>query len=133
MSCIFNPSTLERIYLKLESSWGTIPNSSGAATLAGSNYCRHISADMNPNIHISTRQDKTGTYSYPTGIPGRERGDFKLSMSLAGNGAAGVVPDSDPLLQSLMGQAATIVASTSCAYSLSNAVPTLDIWSFRTD
>lgn len=133
MSCTYILDQKERVYLKTESSWGVIPNTTGTATLSGSNYCRAISCDLNPTLDIYTRQDKTGNLSYPTGTPGRERGDWKLKMSLAGNGSAGVVPDMDPILSCLMGQAATVVASTSCTYSLSDNVNSLDIWSFRTD
>lgn len=53
-------------------------------------------------------------------------------MSMAGNGAAGVVPDCNPLLISAFGGDPVVTASTKVNYSLSSvAVPSLTLWSFR--
>jgi hypothetical protein len=133
MSCTYIFSRNERLYVQLESAWGTVPNASGVASVAGSNYCRHISFAPDPSIAIYTRADKTGTRSQPQGTAGMETAQWKAPMSLAGNGAAGVKPDMDPFLQALFGRAPTIVSSTSVTYSLSDLIPSLSIWSFRTD
>jgi hypothetical protein len=135
MACTYVFDRNERMYLQVEGSaaWGTVLNTSGTATVAGSNYCRHISLELNPNQTIATRRDKTGTRSIPQGTASREDGNWKCQLSLAGNGAAGVKPDADPFLQAIFGKAPTIVATTSVTYSLADSIPSLDIWSFRTD
>jgi hypothetical protein len=133
MSCTYVLTQDERLYVQVETTWGVVPNTAGVASVAGSNCCRAISLELNPNRTVLTRQDKTGTRSMPPGSPGREDGSWKAKMSLAGNGTGGIKPDMDPFLQSIFGQAPTTVASTSVSYALSDNIPSLSIWSFRTD
>lgn len=133
MSCTYVFSRNNRTYPQIESVWGTVPNTTGTATVAGSNYCRDIQMELNPVLTIATRRDKTGTRSVPQGTASKESGTFKGSLSLAANGAAGVKPDADPYLQAIFGKAPTIVATTSVTYSLSDSIPSLSIWDFRTD
>ncbi|CAB4130900.1 hypothetical protein UFOVP130_43 [uncultured Caudovirales phage] len=128
----FSFSRNERIYLQVESVFGTIPNSTGTATVAGSNCCRHVKAMLKPDVALLKRPDKTGTRTRPPGVAGRKTGSWSMDLSLAGNGTAGVVPDIDPVLQALFGNAATISAGVSATYSLSDAVKSFVLWSFRT-
>ena len=121
----------ERLYLQKESTFGTIPNTTGTATLAGSNACRHVKAMLKPDVAILKRPDKTGTRSTSVGVPGRKTGTWSAEMSLVANGTAGVVPDCDPILYALFGQAASISSGVSCTYSLTDAVTSFDMWLFR--
>jgi hypothetical protein len=127
----FALSRLERLYLQLESTFGTIPNSSGTATLAGSNACRLVKGTFMPQVALIKRPDKTGTRSQLVGVLGRKYASWTIDMSLAPNGAAGVAPDCDPLLQGVFGQAPTVVSSTSVTYNLADTIPSLSMWSFR--
>jgi len=127
----FALSRLERLYTQVESTFGTIPNSTGTATVAASNACRLIKFDVANKAALIERPDKTGTRSKMVGVLGRKHATWSAEMSLAPNGVAGVVPDCDPLLQAIFGQASTIVADTSCTYSLVDAIKSLSMWSFR--
>jgi len=120
----FSLSRNERIFLQIQSAFGTIPNTSGTATVAGANACRFIKAGLNPAVVLLTRPDKTGVRTPTQGIAGRKNGSWAVEMSLAANGAAGVKPDCDPILQALIGQAATIGSGTIPAITgASNATP----------
>jgi hypothetical protein len=122
----------QRIYVQKESSWGVIPNSSGAATVGNTDACRHTEAEMNGAQEMIERPDKTGNLSRTIGVGGRRNSNWRVAMSLAGSGAAGTKPDMDPFLEALFGQAGNVVASTSVTYSLADAHPSLSIWDFRT-
>jgi hypothetical protein len=130
----YSISRQERVYLQMETAFGTIPNAAGVASVGNNNCSRFIKADLGTKVALYPRPDKTGTRSQVVGLLGRQQATWSLSQSLAGNGAAGVVPDCDPVLQCLFGQAATIVGATSCTYNLAdpNTIPSFDLWSFRT-
>ena len=70
----FSYSANARIYLQKETTFGTIPNTSGTATLAGSNACRHISCKLTPNVALLVRPDKTGSRTKSQGAAGRKIG-----------------------------------------------------------
>ena len=140
-------SRLERIYLQVMSQYGTIPNTSGTATLAASNACRFIKCALDPDVAVIPRQDKTGTRSRTAGQAGRKFGKWSLEMSLAPNGVAGTKPDCDPVLQGLFGQAGQVTTATSgngfptgtdvtdgasaVKYALSDSIVPFALWSFR--
>jgi hypothetical protein len=130
----YSISRQERVYLQVESAFGTVPNTTGTATLAGSNACRHVQAGLVPGVANYPRPDKTGTRSQVVGLLGRKSATWNLSQSLAGSGAAGTAPDCGPILQCLFGQAPTVVSSTSVTYNLTDpaTIPSLNLWSFRT-
>jgi hypothetical protein len=109
-----------------------IPNASGTASLTGSNCCRHTKITLTPDVALLTRRDKTGTRSITAGVAGRKSGKWSVEMDLAANGAAGTVPDCDPILQAIFGQAATVSAGVSVTYSLSDVIKSFTAWSFRT-
>jgi len=122
----------ERIYLQKETTFGVIPNTSGTASVSGSNCCRHIKASLTPEVALLVRPDKTGSRTATAGVAGRKTGKWSLEMSLAANGAPGVVPDCDPLLVALFGAEATVSAGTSVTYNLADAVKSFTLWRFRT-
>lgn len=122
----------ERVYLQLESSFGTIPNSSGSATVANGDACRFISSQLDFDPELLQRPDKTGSLGQTAGIAGRGIGNWSLSMSLAGSGTAGTAPDCDAILQCAFGKAAAVSAGTSVTYALDDNGYSFSLWSFRT-
>ena len=122
----------ERVYLQKETAFGTIPNTGGTASVSGSNACRHVKTSLVPDVALLVRPDKTGSRTQTVGVAGRKLGKWSLDMSLAANGAAGVVPDCDPLLVALFGADATISTGVSVSYALADVVKSLCLWRFRT-
>ena len=128
----FSFSRNERIYLQTETTFGVIPNTGGTATLSGADACRHIRASLVPEVELLVRPDKTGTRTATPGVAGRRSGRWSVEMSLAASGTAGVVPDCDPILVALFGQAATIQSGVSVTYNLADTVRSFTLWRFRT-
>lgn len=111
----FSNSKSGRIYLATQSSL------TAAATLSGSNCCRHTKVSLTPSNPRSPRNDKTGTLSRTPGVGGYRKCDVSVSMDLAANGTTGAAPpDCDPLLQSLFGQASTVNTGVSVVYNLAD-------------
>jgi hypothetical protein len=108
----YSLSRNERLYLQMQTAFGTIPNTSGAATVAGSNNCKFQKMTLKNDISVITRPDKTGFRTSPLGSQGRGGGSWTIDMTFAANGTQGTVPDSDPILQSLFGGASTTFTST---------------------
>lgn len=128
----FANSRNERLYLQLESAFGTINNSSGTATVANGDACRHINASFNFDPELLDRPDKTGSLGKTAGIRGRGAGQWSISQSLAGSGTAGTAPDCDPILQCGFGKAAAISGGVSTTYALDDNAYSFTAWSFRT-
>lgn len=116
----------QRVYLAVETTFGT------AATVTGANNCLITKAVFKPNVDTLESQSKTGTRTTFTGVGGRRHGTFSIEMELRANGAAGVVPDCDPLLQALFGQAGVVVATTSVTYSLNDNIVSFTAYNYRT-
>jgi hypothetical protein len=143
----FSLSRLERIYLQVQSAYGTIPNTTGTATVGNSNACRFIKAMLDNDVATIKRPDKTGKRSPTAGQAGRKFGRWSLEQSLAPNGTAGVKPDCDPVIQGFMGAAGAATTSTSgngfpsgttvvdganaYKYTLSESIIPFIMWSFR--
>lgn len=128
----FANSRNERLYLQLESAFGTINNSSGTATVANGDACRHISASFQFDPQLLDRPDKTGSLGKTAGLAGRGIGQWSISQSVAGSGTAGTAPDCDPILQCAFGKAASVSAGTSVTYALDDNAYSFTGWSFRT-
>ena len=116
-------SRLERAYLQTQPVFGTIPNTSGTATVGNANACRFMHLTLQDETALLERPDKTGTRSQEGMIGGRKMGRWSIEMSLTGNGTAGVVPDADPIFQALFGQTATIGSGTATITSSTDAAP----------
>lgn len=127
----YSLSRQHRLYLQNEASFGVIPNTTGTATVAGSNACKFQKAQFSPNVATLVPPDKTGTRTVPRGAPGRRNSSWEIGGSLIPNGVAGVVPDFDPLFRSSFGQAPVISAGTSVAYNLSDSVLSFTAFGFR--
>jgi hypothetical protein len=118
-------SRLERAYVQTQPVFGTIPNSSGTATVGNSNAMRFMHMELTNQVALLARGDKTGTRSQEGMTLGRKVGRWNISMDLAANGTSGVVPDCDPILQAVFGQTATIGTGSFAISSSTNATPSV--------
>lgn len=122
----YSLSRLERLYMMRQPVFGTVPDVSSAQA------CRFIRMDLNNERATLQRPDKTGSRSQTVGIKGRGFGRWSVEMSMHAHGTAGSIPDCDPILVGLFGQAPTINAGTSVVYTFSEAIPVHTMWSYRT-
>jgi Phage tail tube protein len=119
-----------RLYMAMQTVYGT------AVTLSGSNACRHTKCIIKPANPRSPRNDKTGTLSRTPGIGGLRKATVSITMDQAAHGTPGVLPDCDPILQSLFGGPATVNAGVSVIYAPTpttdaNAVPAVTVGYYR--
>lgn len=119
----FSLSRNERLYLQIQSAFGTIPNSAGASSVAVANYCRHKKLNLNAVVGLLNRPDKTGSRSATPGVLGRKSATWTLDASLASQGTAGQAPPCDPVLQALFGQAGSALTGSGSITGASNAAP----------
>ena len=123
MSANYSLSRLERAYLQKQPTFGTIPNASGTASVSNSNACRFMRMELQNEVALLERPDKTGTRSQEGMTSGRKVGRWSIEMSLAANGTAGTVPDCDPILVAMFGQTAAVGAGTVSVSSSTDATP----------
>lgn len=116
-------SRLERAYLQNQPTFGTIPNTSGTASVTNSNACRFMRMELQNEVALLERPDKTGTRSQEGMTSGRKVGRWSIEMSLAANGTPGTVPDCDPILVAMFGQTAALGAGSFAISSSTNATP----------
>lgn len=125
----------ERLYAQVTHPYAAAaPNSSGTATLAGTDAVRHIRLEL-PGFGGETivSAAKTGALGRLAGIEGRAGGAaWRAELPFQLSGTAGTAPDMDPILEAIFGAAGTDSAGVSVTYALADAVPGLTLWSFRT-
>src|ERR1019366_970555 len=109
----------------LESTFGT------AVTPVGANACLISSLTTQAAQPEIPRPDKTGSLGEIIGIPGRKTSTWTAAMSMAGNGAAGVKPDNDVLLQLIFGKAVAISAGVSATYGVDDNSYSASIWHYN--
>jgi hypothetical protein len=116
-----NPSSNRPITLWAQLQTGgprVVNNTSGTWNSTGAKKLRYDSFSVTPQNAINTPTYKTGKRSPLAGVRGRQGVTSTLSKPFIPSGAAGTVPDDDPLLQAIFGAAGVTVASTSVTYSL---------------
>ncbi len=117
----YNSPRYRRLLAQLQTvDMRTVNNTSGTWTSTGYKFIRvpEGAAQFTANIPTTPVPWMTGTRSMQPGIQGRKSGSVTWNnVPFIPSGAAGTVPDLDPILQSFTGQAPTIVASTSVAYN----------------
>jgi hypothetical protein len=79
--------------------------------------------ELQNEVALLERPDKTGTRSMEGMVGGRKVGRWSIEMSTAANGVSGVVPDCDPILEAAFGQAAAVGAGTTAITSSTDATP----------
>jgi hypothetical protein len=125
----------ERVFVQVTHPYAPeVPNSTGAATVANGDAVRHIRAQLGGfGGQVIITQAKTGSKGRLAGVEGRSGGErWSLELPFQMSGAAGTPPDMGPVLEAIFGQAPTVNAGVSVVYSLSDSIPGLAIWSFRT-
>src|SRR6202044_4047773 len=118
----YNSPFIERIFAANQGS--TQASILAAASVASSKLLRipPNGAKLNPAMPITPVPWKTGTRSMQPGISGRQAATWELSnMPVIPSGAAGTVPDADPIYAGMFNQSGTIVASTGVAYSFADS------------
>lgn len=116
-------SRLERAYLQQQPTFGTIPNSAGTASVGNSNACRFIRMELQNEVALLERPDKTGTRSMEGMTGGRKMGRWSIEMSLTANGTPGTAPDCDPIFTAIFGQTAAVGSGTTSITSSTDATP----------
>lgn len=120
-------SRLERVYMQDQSNFLYIPGGnaagSGTATLSAGDAVRHIAVTLDAAVGTLVRRDKTGSRTATAGSRGRSAGDWSFEASLAPNGTPGTVPDFEPLLKSVFGQASTVNSGSNSVTGATNATP----------
>lgn len=119
----FSFSRLERCYLQQQPTFGTLPNTSGTASVGNSNACRFMKMTLQNEVALLERPDKTGTRSMEGMVGGRKMGKWSLEMSLHANGTPGTAPDCDPVLYAIFGQTAVVGVGTQTITSSTDATP----------
>ena len=118
-------------FVQVESTYGTIPNSTGTATVANADAFRLISLETKAETGLIDRPSKTTVLGRTVGILGKKGGTWATTVELAGSGAAGTAPDIDPFLQAAFGKAGTVSAGVSVTYGIEDASPSLSIYNYR--
>jgi hypothetical protein len=123
----------ERIFIQATNPWAaTIPNSSGAATVATADGLQHISCDLSANSNSIVSRVKSGTLGRLAARRGRRVGSINnLVVPLQGSGTAGTRCDADALISAIFGHAGTVSASTSVTFALTATNFGLTVWKFR--
>lgn len=116
-------SRLERAYLNKQPTFGVIPNTSGTASVGNSNACRFMKMELQNEVALLERPDKTGTRSQEGMTSGRKVGRWSIEMALAANGTSSVAPDCDPILVAMFGQTAAVGAGTFAVSASTDATP----------
>lgn len=119
----FSFSRVERAYLQQQPTFGTIPNTSATATVGNSNACRFMHLELQNEVALLERPDKTGTRSQEGMTSGRKMGRWSFEASLHANGTPGTVPDYDPILYAIFGQTAAVGTGTQTITSSTDATP----------
>lgn len=104
-------SRLRRLYLQEQASLLTIPNTSGAATLAVANYTPYTTFRPTLSTALLRTADKNGTRTREAGVPGRSVVNWTLQGDLRARGDANGVPPMGPIFTSVFGATATVRAA----------------------
>ena len=116
-------SRQEIFCLQNEATFGTIPNTTGTATVSGANACAMIQFKMNRVTDKYIRKDKTGSRTGTAGIAGRKIANFSSNKSLVTSGVAGTPFDAAPIANSLFGATPTIKSGTATITAATNTSP----------
>lgn len=115
----------KRAFVQTQTVFEAVNNTGGTWNPTGAQYIRigMNGFQMTPNMPKNIPRWFTGTRSTQPGILGRKSANERGDIDLIPSGAAGTVPDMDQILAAAFGQPATVVASTSVTYNLTDAIP----------
>lgn len=124
----YSLNRLVRAYLANQSSISTIP------TVTTTNNVLFSKLSLDADIGEIKDPSVTGSRQDLAGARGRMSGTWSIEAALRGSGTAGTAPAHlDVLLESIMGQANSTVADTSCTYALSDGISTFALYRYRRD
>lgn len=123
-----SPSQNQRVYVQKETTYGTIPNSTGAATVANADAVLFESSNLSLSNSLIVRPDKTPGFGDVSGVAGHRGASFTLAGTLCPSGTAGTKPDWDEIYEAAFGAAATVSAGVSVSYAIGSGNPSLSIW-----
>ena len=127
----FQETRLQRAYVQLESLWGTVPNSGGAATVANGNAFGFASLSMGQDQPELNNPVKTGNLGMIDGTLGRKGPlAFSVDAPLIGSGSAGTAPNMGPFYQAALGKAPVTVAATSVTYGADDTNYSVAVFDF---
>lgn len=118
-------------FVQVESTYGTIPNGTGTATVANGDAFRLISLVTRGETGLLDRPSKTAVLGRTIGVTGKKSGSWSTTVEMAGSGAAGTAPDIDAFLQAAFGKAGSVSAGVSVTYAIEDASPSLSIYNYR--
>lgn len=118
-------------FVQVESTYGTIPNAAGTASVANGDAFRLISLATRGDTGLLDRPSKTTVLGRTVGVLGKKSGSWSATVEMAGSGAAGTAPDIDAFLQAAFGKAGSVSAGVSVTYAIEDASPSLAIYNFR--
>lgn len=119
----YSSSPLERFFIGPQTTFRTIPNSTGTWTQTGVKLIPHNKVSFTPGNENVPNVSKTGTTGQMAGHLGRKGpGGMTVEFPLRPSGAAGTPPDSDVILAGAFGAIGTVVASTSVTYNWTDAL-----------
>ena len=115
-----------RVFIQQQTSGSQriVNNTAGVWASSGAKLLRvpQNSIRITPDQPITPVPWLTGTRSTQPGIAGRRSAAFELNnLPIIPSGTAGTVPDADSLFANIFGQAGTVSAGTSVAYSFSDS------------
>ena len=126
MSLLFNTPRTERLFVQVQSAFGTINNSGGTWAASGAQLLRvnDGSSTLMAVTPLTPQDWKTGTRSSLPGIMGRKSGSWSLNnIPIVPSGTAGNAPDVDALLQSIFWQAPANTVGVKMTYTFSDETP----------
>ncbi|HEX4138364.1 MAG TPA: hypothetical protein VHY84_27385 [Bryobacteraceae bacterium] len=115
---VFSSSRDRTLYAQALTAPRAVLNSAGVWTSTGVQKVRFNTFTLNPANTVNSPTYKTGLRSRLAGLRGRQAGSWTLQKPFFPSGSAGTAPDDDPILKSIFGATATIVASVSATYNL---------------
>lgn len=127
-------SQYEVVFVQVESTYGTIPNSSGTGTVANADAVAVMGSGgcvLSLNANRITPNIKRTSLSARQSVKGRSSGTVTMRVPMAGSGSAGTAPDCNELLQAAFGKAPTVNAGVSVVYGLEDASPSLTVYRYR--
>lgn len=116
----FSGAPLYRLYAQLQSTLGTVVATANVWNSATAKLIPHNKATLKRMVDLIAADYKTGTGSTLAGVQGRKSGSFAIEIPLMPSGAAGTVPNADPVLVNVFNLAAVISAGVSATYSFAD-------------
>lgn len=122
----------KRVFVQATNPWAaTIPNSTGAATVATADGVQFIEYSPSATSNGIRSRVRSGTPGRLPDRRGRRDSRWSMTVPLQGSGAAGTRCDADAIISAIFGHAGTVSAGVSITFPLTAVNFGLTIWTFR--